>query len=986
MNSRKLWTRLFATTVLTAAIAAPGYAQAVNQTDSPQADSITTTPDRAVMDDSNQDDRSDVIVVTGSRIGRPEVESTSPLVMTSDEEVTLSGFTRIEEVLNNLPQVEAAQTAFLSNGATGTATLDLRGLGSSRTLVLVNGRRLQPGSTFTAGSADINQIPGALVQRVDVVTGGASSTYGADAVAGVVNFIMDTDFEGVQLDISGSGYLHQNRNDFISPLLRARGFRDPKDVNFDGTQWSADLALGGGFDGGRGHAVAYATYRKINELTQGSRDYSACALNAAGTACGGSGTSAIPNFYFYRPTTFARFTGPRGLQPNGTFGASHIYNFAPINHFQRPDQRYTLGAFANYEINESFNPYVEAMYMNDRTVAQIAESGTFFAEGYEIPCNSPLLTPAQSREICVGLLGLDLTANPNATFGTYIGKRNVEGGPRQSRIQHDAFRVVAGLKGAITNNWSYDIYTQYGSSHLTNAYLNDFFGPRVLEALTVSRDANGNLVCASGRAGCVPYNVFQPGGVTPEAAAGLSATGILEGITQEYVTSGFVTGELGRFSPWAASAAQLVVGAEYRKEVYDQLSDQVFEEGSLLGQGGPTPSVAGEFDVRELFTEANIPLIEDSFVQDASLSLGYRFSDYSTAGTTHTYKAAANVTVVPQLRLRGAYNRAVRAPNVVELFTPQTLGLFAGSDPCAGANPEFTAAQCANTGVTAAQYGTIAENPAAQYNAQFGGNINLEPEEADTITAGVIVQPMRNLVLSADYYQIKLAGAVSSIDPQLALTRCGETGDATFCSLINRGPGGTLFLGQAGYVIATSQNLGGMDFRGVDLGADFSHDLGAGRVGLDLNGSYLLKKEFEPLPGDESAMYDCRGLSGPSCFPAPKWRHNLRLSYEFPETWLVSARWRHIGKVTHELLGGQPGIGEGAVAELNREIDGQDYFDLVFQAGITDNFTLTFGANNILDKDPPLIGTGGGGSNANTWAGFYDTLGRYVFSTASIKF
>ena len=991
MNSSRIFTRLLATTVLTAGFAIPAYAQ--DTTDDPQAQSVGQTPDAAVVDDTSEavsdDPRTDVITVTGSRIARPEIESSSPLVMTSDEEIRLSGNTRIEDTLNNLPQVEAAQTAFISNGATGTATLDLRGLGSIRTLVLVNGRRLQPGSTF-ATAADVNQIPGAIVERIDVVTGGASSVYGADAVAGVVNFIMDTDFEGIQLDVSGSGYLHDNRNEYISPLLAARGFGDPKDMQLDGTQWSVDLTMGSSFDGGRGHAVVYATYRKVNELLQGSRDYSFCALNAGGTACGGSGSAALPTLYFFSQEDFSDFTGPFGLQPDTTITpGSNLYNFAPINHFQRPDERYTLGAFANYEINSSFNPYLEVMYMNDRTVAQIAASGTFFAEVYEIECNSPLLTAAQQQTICGDILGIDPATG---SFFTYIGKRNVEGGPRQSRIQHDAFRVVAGMRGDITDRWRYDVYGQYGTSHLSNAYLNDFFAPKVRDAIEgVTRNADGELVCAPGSfAGCIPYQVFgPPGSITPEAARALGSVGILEGITKEYIASGFVAGDLGTLSPWAVTPVQVVLGAEYRKEVYDQLSDEVFEAGALLGQGGPTPSVNGSFDLWEVFGELGLTIAEDqSWAQELSIDLGYRYSHYSTAGGTHTYKVAGNWRVIPQVGLRGAYNRAVRAPNAPELFTPQSIGLWTGTDPCAGTTPEYTEAQCANTGVLPGQYGNIGPNNAGQYNSLFGGNPDLAPEKADTITAGVILQPLRRLVFTADYWDIKINEVVGVVPQEVALGQCAETGNAQFCDLINRGPGGTLWLGQAGYVITTNQNLGSLHYRGLDFGLDYSMDVGPGRLSVDGSGTYLLQKETVPIPGDLAAetMYDCQGLFGANCFPSPKWRHNLRLTYEFPETWLISTRWRHVGSVKNEITAGEPGLPSGTPAALNAEVNGQNYFDLTLQAEINEHFTWTIGANNIFDKEPPLLGSQPGPTNANTFAGFWDTLGRYVFTSASIRF
>jgi outer membrane receptor protein involved in Fe transport len=973
MNTSKLWTRLLATTVMTAAaaIAAPVYAQSAP---APQADDA---------------DKGEIIVVTGSRISRPEVESGSPLVATTAADVLSSGYSRVEEVLNSLPQIEAGQTAFLSNGSTGTATVDLRGLGPTRTLTLINGRRMQPGSTIVGGvAADINQIPGALISRVDVVTGGASSVYGSDAVAGVVNFIMDTKFEGIELGVSGSGYLHDNRDKYMSTLLAAKGFADPKQTKFDGTQYSADLTVGGSFADGRGHVVAYATYRKINELRWSARDYSACALNNGGTKCGGSNNSAMASFYFLDTDELSGLTSTGSLT-----GPANLYNFGPPNHFQRPDERYTFGAFADYEINDSIKPYLEAMFMNDTSHAQIAESGTFFANTFFVPCNSPLLTPAQQTEVCVTRLTAagEPALGPTDEIPMLIGKRNVEGGPRINNYQYNSFRIVVGTKGAISSNWNYDLYAQIGHTGLADSYENDFLLSKLNQALDVVDLGGGVLACADPdavAAGCLPYNVFDPAGPSAASAAWIGAVGTFTGDTTEYVVSGYVSGDIGITSPLATTPVQVVFGAEYRKEKFDYLADEIFATGALLGQGGPAPSTYGVFDVQELFTEASIVLAEDqSFAQNLELDLGYRFSDYSTSGGVHTYKVGLNWTVIPEIRLRAAYNRAVRAPNAQELYAPSGIGLWGGQDPCSGSSPILTQAQCLLTGVTAGQYTHVAQNSAAQYNALYSGNANLDPETADTITAGVIVQPRRNIVITADYWQVKMKDVVGFFPQQSLITQCATTGAANLCNRIHRGSGGNLYLENSAYVDSPNENLGGRTFRGIDLGVDMKFPLGAGRLGVDLNGTYLIEKDFEPENLTPALThYDCTGLFGPTCPPAPKWRHNARLSYTFPETFTLTARWRYFDGVKNEVLGNQPGIGTSVPSALNAKIGAQSYFDLVLQADATDNLSFTFGINNILDRSPPLVGALGGPFNGNVHAGFYDTLGRNLFGTAKIKF
>lgn len=938
---------------------------------------------------ADEEGSGDTIVVTGSRIAQPNLESSAPIAVTTAEEIGETGYTRLEDVLVTLPQIEAAQNAFISNGATGTATLDLRGLGSVRTLVLVNGRRLNPGSV-NAIAGDINTIPSSLVQRIDVTTGGASSVYGADAVAGVVNFILDDKFEGFQLDGGISYYMHDNKENFVTERSKARGFSVPTDTAFDGRAIHADLAIGGAFGEG-GHAVAYASYRKISAVFQGSRNHSACALNGTGTSCGGSANAPIPNFDVYPivngETDYDQnFFG--SLDPSNGFiedDGTNRYNFAPINYFQRPDERYALGAFVNYEVSNAFNPYAEVMFMSDRSVAQIAESGTFFAEEYAIPCNSPLLTAAQGAQLCGFFTGADGNPLNPATdsVAVYIGKRNVEGGGRQNIIQHDSFRMVVGSKGEISDNWSYDAYLQYGQSSLSDSYINDFFLPAVKDALNVTRDSSGNIVCANPASStCVPYLVFQRGAITPEAASTLSATATRTGIIKELIASAYVTGDLG--FGIAADPIAVVLGTEYRKNIFRAVSDYIYENGLLAGQGGPTPSVSGTYDVKELFAEAQVPLLQDmSFAQDMRLELGYRYSSYDVRGggtkSTHTYKAQLNWDVNDMFKIRGGYNRAVRAPNAPELFAPQSIGLWGGSDPCAGATPSLSAAQCANTGVSASQYGNISASPASQYNGLYGGNPNLKPEKADTITAGVVIKPTNSTSLSIDYYRIKMSDVIGTYPAQQQINDCATGANPAACDRIVRSPSGNLWLGQAGYVELTNDNLGDRDFQGIDVAGAARFGVGAGSINLSLTGSYLLKKEYQDYP--TGTPYDCQGIFNSVCFTSPKWRHTFRVSYKAPEVWTFTAKWRYFGKVTARDNDGSP----LTAANGKPGIKAYSWFDLSASADITDNFTLSFAANNIFDKNPPLVG-GNYSTNGNTFAGYYDTLGRYLSIEGTVRF
>jgi outer membrane receptor protein involved in Fe transport len=335
--------------------------------------------------DENAEDLLEEVIVTGSRIATVDgFGRTSPVTVVGMDDIESTGLTRVEDVLNSLPQVETALHSFDANGISGTASIDLRGLGSNRTLVLMNGRRFPPGGVSTQ-AVDVNQIPSAMIERIEVLTGGASATYGADAVAGVVNFIMRR-VTGVEISAGISGYQHDNDNKFIQGLMDAKDFEYPTGSSgIDGKAYNMELVIGGDFDDGRGNATVYATWRENEELLQGARDYSSCALANNSGSCGGSATAIVPNFFIapsvngvsdYSVSEFL------SLQPDGSltpYDGSNVYNYGPINHFMRPDTRWSLGAFVDYEINEHAIAYLETNFANDRTYGQIAESGTFFA-------------------------------------------------------------------------------------------------------------------------------------------------------------------------------------------------------------------------------------------------------------------------------------------------------------------------------------------------------------------------------------------------------------------------------------------------------------------------------------------------------------------------------------------------------------------------------------------------------------------------------
>jgi len=1012
--------RLLATTLLVGAstVAAPAFAQDTNpNTNPPDTSAIPTAPQTvgpvegapppSTSAQGEPVKSSQDIIVTGSRIPQPNLEATSPVTVINSQEVKLAGTSRTEDLVNSLPQVFASQGSNVSNGSSGTATIDLRGLGSKRNLVLVNGKRLQAGDTGNP-VADINFVPSQLVKRVDVLTGGASSVYGADAVAGVVNFIMDTTFTGLRIDGQASVFNHHNDTprDDVLKANDARGFFPPHGWSTNGGAQDIAGMFGAAFDDGRGHVMAYATYRAQDPILESTRDYSFCALTANTPAqivtrgrnwnCGGSATSSTGTFLQYDPVTFANIDV---FQVNGNqfVPGTTPFNFAPYNYFQRPDERYNFGAFGDYEISPAFKPYVELMFMDDHSDAQIAPSGDF-GNTNRIACDNALLSAQQLARLCAEgrtfVDSLNGQAGVEQTY-TYILRRNVEGGGRDDDIRHTDYRIVAGMRGDAARGISYDAYYQSGHTLRQETYLNDFSVTRLGRAIDVVRDADGNLVCRAALSGidpnCVPYNVFQTGGVTPDALNYLQTPGFQRGNINETIAHADVTvvgDEYGLRSPWAESGIGLNVGAEYRKETLDFKVDEQFRTGDLAGQGGPTPPTAGEFDVRELFGEIQIPIIEHNFIDEFKIGAGYRFSNYHVGGNsfnTDTYKIEGELAPIRDLRFRASYNRAVRAPNIVELFFPQALGLSGTFDPCAnavgGGAPAASLAQCQLSGVTPGQYGNIGPNPANQYQGLFGGNPNLKPEVADTWTAGAVIQPrfIPGLALTADYFNIEVKKVIGTLGFDQIVNGCmgfgGIPQDPALCAFVHRGPSGSLWLGTNSFVVLTNVNTQGVGLKtaGFDFNGTYSRRLGwgLGTMNVAFVGTLLDKLQFN----DSKCVGKVAGACGA---PNPKWRHVLRVGLTMPNGLGVSTRWRHFSRVESVTFAGP------AEEHLNT----RDYFDLTLTARLAQRLNLRIGANNIFDKDPPLAGGNVAQvfGNGNTYPQTYDAMGRYLFAGFTVDF
>ncbi len=998
------------------------------------------------------------LVVTGSRIPQPNLTSTSPVTVVSDTERKLQGAIAIESLINNLPQAFANQTQSLSNGSTGTATVDLRDLGPKRTLVLIDGKRLMPADSASS-APDLNDIPAGMVDHVEVVSGGASAVYGSDALAGVVNFIMKKDFEGVRLDAQYGIAQHSQHNDLAKTILTSTdglhrlfgpAIAVPPDV-WDGQTFDITALMGVNAPDGKGNATIYAGYRNFKAVTQDTRDFTAC---AAGTlAEGGAGTpfnfpvcfgsSNIPQGRFQRVDVGHQrnFEATTSRTPQG---AVDTYNYAPFNYLQRPDERYVAGGSAHYEINPHVEAYADLMFADDHTIAQIAPSGAFGGIKYTINCSNPLIgtTPATSGTRA-GASEFDLLcgAAPPRADGTILSdvrRRMPEAGNRQDDLRHTSYKIDIGARGDLGEGWAYDIYGQYGTTIYAENYQNEISRSRLQNALLVVADpragANfGHPVCESVLTGtdtaCVPADIFSQNSLTPAAISYMKANGFKEGDTKESIISASVTGDLGKLglkSPGATDGVSVAFGTEYRREVLNLHVDNEFLTGDLNGQGGPTPNVSGGYNVYELFGEVRVPLIQDApGFKLLQFDAGYRYSNYSLAGNTNTYKFGGDWQVIDDLRLRASFQRAVRAPNVAELFTPQFVGNYGGNDPCAGASPSGSLAGCeasfepgyqaAFPGSTKAQadaafagiFGAIQQCPAAQCSGRFDGNTQLTPETSDTYSFGAVFTPtfLHGFTASIDYFNIKVENLIGTYGAATIMSKCVDEPTTAngqfFCNLIRRDPVTGSIFGSDSFVIDSTVNTGFEHTSGVDVSANYRTNFSdwhlgdLGSLNLSLVGTYTKSLEIQPSP--RIGQYDCAGLYGVTCgTPVPKWRHMARVTWNTKWNFSVSAAWRYIAPValdlnqSNPLLAGVNVHGEvyGTFPDVTKgeaKIPAYNYFDLSGTWTVRDGLSMRVGVNNIFDKDPPLVDSNNFGAaappfgNGNTFPGVYDSLGRTIF-------
>ena len=1009
------------------AVGAPSFAVSAGQLQLPASEDKHKP-------DVTQHDAVAPIVITGSRIPRSDLTAISPVTMVRGEEFQLVGATSPEELLNQLPQVNPSQGEFVNAPASGAGTIDLRGLGASRTLVLVNDHRLMPGDPRYL-VPDVNSIPTALIQRVEVLTGGAAAVYGSDAVAGVVNFILDTRTDGFRIVGQIGAYQHGNRDKFAQGLLEQHQLPYPSGSVVDGGRDNVSVAFGRSFLGNRAHITIYGGYRHIDAVRWNQRDHSACPITARMAnglptsilECGGPLVS-YPGNYFDNLDNVYQVTPERTFVP----GVSR-FNSSPWNLIQRPDERFTAGGFANVDLSEAVRAYAEVMAMKDHSLWQLGPAGDF-TNTETINCDNPLLSAQQRKVICregnfvgetpirdvdgniVGFTGTPTPFVDPVTGQTYnnawllIALRNVAGAPIQDDLKHRSVRFLGGLKGGLGRGVTYDASYLYGRVSLDREYRNNYSITRMRRALdVVAEPLGGQPICRSALiaqvlgptapdadADCVPWDVFATGQVTPQSTAYLTIPPSMDGSFKEQVANANATIELDRWeigSPWSDEASAVNVGAEYRKDSIAFDPGEFRRIGDIAGFGEEVFFIHGSIETKEIFGEARIPLVSQKLVERLALEGGLRKSWYGNSQSNFTsdaYKLALDLTAVEGLRLRASLQRANRAPNILELFAPIQPDSFL-HDPCSGTKPDASRAECALTGVAAAQYGNVVPVNASRfgYHAMLGGNENLQPETATTRALGLVLQPdqPRGFNVTIDWWDIKLKGAISRIGAQTIVDGCVASGDPIFCSRIHRDPNGSLWLSD-GYVDDRLANIGGLKVRGIDGSADYSVQLGRlGSASFDFRGAYLLRWIVDN--GGLSTPYDCAGLFGAPCLMQPRWKHSARASWDMGGGISASLQWRHIGGVVLAALDPKFKLTD-EVSPGHTHIPAQDYFDVSSAFAIRKGVELRLGVNNLFDRQPPLIVSnttaGDGPFNANTYPEWYDPLGRFIFASVTLDF
>ncbi len=923
------------------------------------------------------------VFVTGSRIPRADLTGSSPISVIEADDFRALNTVNVEEYLRRMPQFSAALGKNANNGNPGVATLDLRDLGEERTLVLMDGKRLP--TYEDDGLVDINMIPASLIERVEVVTGGASAVYGADAVAGVVNFIMKRDFEGVEFDGSYSIF-----------------------EEGDGEVYDLSVTLGGNFDSGRGNIVLNVAYTNQDKVNQDARPFGVTTLDdlldEVGSATTPQGSISYTTYPGDPDGGFAQFDQNGDIVP-----FADTFNFNPFNLYQVPVKKWTATTIARYDVSDDIEFFGRASFSNNRQDTIVAPSGTFF-ESFNIDyVNNPFLGPgARARFALVD--AAEINSPNDGTVDVLFGRRQVELGTRDSLYETTTYQVVGGFEGEL--NWgggvSWEAFGQFGRTTRTQNFRNDIVLSKTQQAMNAVVDPlTGNIVCADPSGGCLPVNYFGLGNFerdTPDADDFLRTDLNENNRTSQTVFGASLAGDFEFALPSADNPIGYAVGVEFRREEGQSLPDENYVSGNAIGFGASS-KVDAQYEVMEFFAEALVPLVEGvSGAQLLAVEAGVRLGEYenrvgnaSKNFDNTSYKLMAEWMPFEGLRFRGGLQGAVRAPNLEEVGLPRTPGSGdLTNDPCEGTNPLGNQALidlCTATGVPAAAIGSVVSIIAGQINNFLGGDPLLEPEKSDTFTAGFVWTPdaAPNLELSLDYYSIDVEDAITQISEQNIVDACyniEQDPNSKFCRRIFRNTiNGGLSGPKSAGVDVSRVNAGFLKVEGLDFVAayrDLELDGGWGALSFTLQSNYLISQEQQDanfLPA-----FECAGLVGTTCLaPAPE------LTFYQTTHWSrgslnLSLVWSYIDEVTQEaiVLSGTPASNYALPS-----LDAQHYFDLLGSYDLSDTWTLRFGITNLLDNDPPVPGNDYGGTtenSGNTYPATYEPLGRRWFFGASSRF
>lgn len=922
------------------------------------------------------------ISVVGSRIRKVDFATNAPVATVGVEQFELTNSVNTEALLNTLPQTVPGLDRSSNNPGGGIATVDLRGLGTSRTLVLVDGVRAVP--TTSAGTVDINTIPAALIENVEVLTGGASAVYGSDAVAGVVNFSLKRNFEGVEVNSS---------------------YEQTEDGDAD--IWNTAITVGGNFDGGKGNAVVSMQYTEREALFADARDISSIALTDASDANGDLflepfGSSGVPGTSIFSGALPENFGGAAVFNPDGTIrpfvqsgNENDFYNFAPVNYLQLPQERHNITAIARYEISDDAEVYMRGSFANSNVPQQLAATPIFQTSTFTLDGNPFIDSDAQQIISDAFGQGVDTDGDGIDDQGrAFLRRRLLEVGPRQVEDDSQMYSMLAGIRGAIGDSvWMYDGYFQVGRVTQNSIQLGNVNRGRFDQALLLATDENGDVVldadgnpsCANtsangGLVGCSPLNLYGEGNISADAAQFLRTRVNADSTYEQKLAAFNITGDSSDWFELPAGPIGLAFGVEHREEDFSFDPSQDLAASTIAGFNG-SPAVSGSFNVNEYFAEAYVPLLEGmDYAEIVDLELAYRYADWSTVGGTTAFKVAGSWTVNDMFRVRAGFNRAVRAPNIGELFQPEAQGFPSAEDPCSlasgngdGANADAIRAVCEATGVPADAVFTSTLNAiSGQTPGIFVGNEDLKEEEADTLTVGLVVTPTDNLSISVDYFDIEITDAIATFSGGVAniLSTCYTSSNggegSPQCDAITRREDGSIQ-----QVLAPNENTAVTKLTGFDIITDYSIDVGPGNMSINYLGT-ILDESSTTYPGPFEI--DCTGQFGNVCLePTTEYSHRMTVGYSIDD-FDMQLLWRFIGSTDDD-----------SPTEYFREETGSfSYFDLSGTYHLNENFRFNAGVRNLLDKEPPAFG--GNAEQSNTWPATYDVFGRTFFAGVTARF